>query len=299
MPFDDAADDRPSLVLPYWTSPIPSSATPDTGQLRPLPGAPEVVWWLCPSVRPLTPYAPGQDLTVEVDVGNWGGANAASLANVTVWWTPPSTAFSKLTVDNLLGVDLVPVPPRGSTRTTRRMTRPIPPTAPPHVCLLVRVFHALDPLPVQTVNGTPVVIPDPVGDRHWAQRNLTALTAQPGTPVSLLFDAVNPTPHPQPFELGVHPADERVLEHLATLVDARPLPLRARFRLTATDHGTPVVEPGETVRYELSLREGERRGMHLEIDLESPLDEDAFAAFEIVQRLDGRPVGGLGVIVRG
>jgi hypothetical protein len=134
MPGDEHTrehqDSRPFFVIPYWA---PTATDPgDTGSARPVPGT--VPWYMCGGIRTST-YQPGQVLEVAVDVRNFGGSNAPSLAQVTVWWADPTLGFL-IKPENLIGFRTVPVPPRGATATTAIMAKEIPGSAPDHICLL-------------------------------------------------------------------------------------------------------------------------------------------------------------------
>jgi hypothetical protein len=58
--------------------------TPVTrGDVRPLPS--DIIPYLCEGITTAAPYPPGQPITVYVDVRNWGGGVAGSIATVRVW----------------------------------------------------------------------------------------------------------------------------------------------------------------------------------------------------------------------
>ncbi|MGH9264737.1 MAG: hypothetical protein ACRD1D_08590, partial [Acidimicrobiales bacterium] len=203
-------DTRPYLCIPYWSSFVPGGGSWDTGDQRPLPGA--VVSWLCDSIH-AGPYRPGEPLDVTVDVRNSGGGNSASVATVVVYWSDPTVGFAK---PRFFAASAVAVPPSrtvpGSTRTPT-MTAVIPPTAPAHICLLVAVSHAQDRA------GTTC---DPVGDRHWAQRNLQAVPVAPGAPALLPFLVANPFDEETALELQVGPADWAHAEIVAAQLGTEP-----------------------------------------------------------------------------
>ena len=77
------------------------------------------------------------------------------------------------------------VPPTRTPHISPPITGMIPLTAPPHVCLLVHVAAPLD-------GANSMATPDPVGDRHWAQANLTEEAAQADGSFLLKFQAANP-----------------------------------------------------------------------------------------------------------
>ena len=81
-------DSRPFFVIPYW--PAAAGDDGDTGEQRPLPAS--ATWYECKGIH-ASPYEPGTDLEVTVDVRNFGGSNAPSVAQVTAWWSDPTTGF--------------------------------------------------------------------------------------------------------------------------------------------------------------------------------------------------------------
>lgn len=289
-----AVDDRPALVIPYWTAPLVPGGPPDDGSQRPLPAP--VVSWLCPAIRALTPYQPGAELTVQVDIVNWGLGNATALPIVTVWWMDPSTGFAAMGPSNRVGLCVVPVDPRGGTASTPPMTTAIPPTAPPHVCLLAYVSHPDDQA------GS---LPDPIGDRHWAQHNLAVVTVQPGqSMIGFSFWAVSPYRQQAVFEVRVRPVTHEALASVARIVRAEPV--RTEVRLALREAGEMLVpgragadEKRRDGRLQLALEGGARRPIYLQVELGSALKPGQFTAVEVVQ-LDvrrERATGSVGVVV--
>jgi hypothetical protein len=281
----DREDFRPYFVIPYWTQKLPTGEPPDNGDIRkPLPKG--VTDYLCPGIH-ASPYTPGNDLTVKVDVRNFGAGNASSLALVTVWWTVPTLGF---VVDptNLIGVASVSVKPRGTeVATTLPMTKLIPVSAPPHICLLVRVFHQLDLSPAT---------PKPAGDRHWAQRNLSVATAQPGIPNIVPFMAANPFADEAEFTLQAQLVPESHHRELARVMQAEPISLDARFTFSE-DRNFADAEPNPVHR--IQLRAGEQRPMHLRIELGAGPQRGQFACFQVTQYYGRDSIGSLGVAIQG
>jgi len=143
------------------------------------------VSYLCESIH-TGPYKPGEKLDVTVDVRNSGGGNNAAIATVVVYWAVPSVGFAKPT---FFAATVVAVPPSRNASgsvLTRTMTATIPSTAPDHICLVVAVSHPQDKAGLAC---------DPVRDRHWAQRNLVAVTTAVGAPVIVPFLAAKPFRH--------------------------------------------------------------------------------------------------------
>lgn len=277
IPFDS----RPHFVIPYWSSADPANA--DDGNTRPVPVS-KAVWYLCESIH-ASPYEPGQQLDVTVDIGNYGGANTPSIAQVTVWWSDPTAGFV-VGPDKLIGYCTVEVPPRGGRNTTPVMGKVIPPSAPNHICLLARVSHQYDRA------GTVV---DPVNDRHWAQRNLVAASAQPGIPLILPFLVANPLQEIAEFVVFARPASEAHFEALANVVGAQPIYAEARLTLSENEDG------GGEDWLRVTLEATEQRRLYVGIELANRIEMGHFAPFEVSQRReDGETaVGGLGFVIEG
>lgn len=281
MPEDEGTfDSRPHFVIPYWSASGPTTPG-DDGDTRPLPG--NIVWYLCPGIH-ASPYIPGQRLDVTVDVRNYGGGNSPQQAQVTLWWAEPSTGFV-VDPSRLIGFQMIAVPPRGGQATTTTMSKIMPTSAPPHICLLARVSHQYDRA------GTVV---DPVGDRHWAQRNLSVVAAQPGVPMQFFFLAGNPFLKETEFVVSARAASEQLFRALADEVRGQPVFVEAGLTIGERDG-----EEGEELR--VRLRPGESRELLLTARLASEIGPEEFAAFELTQRADRReaPVGGVGVVIKG
>lgn len=270
MPEEEIADARPFLTIPYWSP-------GDTGEERPLPST--IAWYLCPGIRTST-YQPGQVLEVAVDVRNNGGSNAPSLAQVTVWWSDPALGFV-IRPENLIGFRQVTVHPRGGAAATAIMARQIPADAPAHICLIARVSHPLDPAPS---------VPDPVSDRHWAQRNLSVVAAPAGTPAALQFVIANPFPDAAGFRIRIAPVANPTL-----LAGEDGVIGEAFVDFIAQMHVAGLVGEG-SLEFDVELEPGEVRGLTAEIEVQE-LPRGAFAAFEISQALDERVLGGLAVVL--
>jgi hypothetical protein len=55
-----------------------------------------VISWECPGIH-ASPYSPGEQLQVTVDVRNSGGGSATVIATVVVYWADPTVGFSNPT----------------------------------------------------------------------------------------------------------------------------------------------------------------------------------------------------------
>ncbi|HYI99867.1 MAG TPA: hypothetical protein VEX36_09380 [Thermoleophilaceae bacterium] len=280
---EEPVDLRPYLCIPYWTAPLPTGEDPDVGDERPLPG--NVISWLCPGIE-ASPYTPGAQLDVRVRVRNSGAGSATALATVRVYWADATTGFSK---PKLLGMESVEVQPRGGYAVTETISGEIPATASNHVCLLCVVSHSLDKA------GK---VADPVGDRHWAQRNLTAVAAAPGTPAIVPFLAANPLDEKASFQLSVEMLELDLLEQLARRVGAVPADVGLKLQLL-DERGAVLGEDPRAV-IDLDLEAGGRRLFNVAVEPLEELGHDELAAVEAVLFANQieRPVGSLGIIVR-
>jgi hypothetical protein len=278
-PEDRTVDGRPYLSIPCWFGPL------DDGTIRPLPS--HIVHWLCPSVRP-GPYTPGELLEVTVDVANHGPASAAVLATVAVYWADPTVGFAKPT---FFGATLVAVAPRGGQSRTAAITGLIPASAPTHICLLARVTHPLDP-------AGPAA--NPIGDRHWAQRNLQSVVAVPGAPTVVPFNLGNPLLREARFELRLNVVRRERLAALAKALYARPAEDELAPLVGWPPGSQELVTPDGQLSEGLSLDVGEQRPMELVTGVRSELGRDELAAVELTLLAYGeQPVGSLGIVVRG
>jgi hypothetical protein len=280
-------DTRPYLCIPYWTSPITAGGKWDTGEERPLPGA--VVSYACESIH-TSPYTPGENLDVTVDVRNSGGGNSTAVATVVVYWTPPSVGFAHPT---FFAATVVAVPPSRTTAasaTTATMSAVIPSTAPDHICLVACVSHPQDKA------GT---VCDPVHDRHWAQRNLQAVVAAVGAPAVVPIMAANPFADAMVFEVRIEPVDEQRARLVAQEFHADPSQIRARLRLL-DEHGSAVAEAGERIQAAVELGPLDQRHFQLmiELDTDVPRGQGAVVEAGLFGQTDDRGlVGSLGVVI--
>jgi hypothetical protein len=290
-------DQRPYLAIPYWSASQVPGLGEDNGSVRPLTNstltANKVISYLCPGIRS-SPYTPGSDLTAEVDITNAGGGNTTSLAVVTVWWDIPGTVFGQLSASNMIGARLVAVPPRGGKSTTALMTKTIPVTAPDHICLLARVSHPLD------VAGP---LPDPVNDRHWAQRNLVSTTVADGGPAEITFWVGNPFEREAAFSVRARAVLENDLQQLARAIRREPI-LSADAKLQIYDarqRGNRETEPTREVRQNVTLAGGERRPLQFRVTNGGRVGAGQFAAYEIFQYggHENRLLGSVGIVIEG
>jgi hypothetical protein len=214
MPPNDqppVGPDYPSawLVIPYFDD--------DLG--RPLVERPltddKAISWACPSiVVDGTPgifgFERGQPVSVSVSVANHGWGGLAALVRVSLWWADPTIGFAAA---HPFGETNVLVPADGTPVASPLVTNTIPPTAPPHVCLLARATTTLD----GTAAGS---APDPVNDRHWAQANLTEAVAAEDGAFDLAFDVANPFETATQARLRAAPLSESETGILRRILDA-------------------------------------------------------------------------------
>lgn len=288
-PDDQAGNDRPYLFIHSYPPPVVpvGISAQDTGA-RPVP--PSVCWYFCAGINALTPFVPGEKLTVEVTIGNWQGGNAPTLANVAVWWSIPTSGPLVPDKNKFIGFDTVAVAPHGGRATTLALTTadPIPVTAGPHICLLAKVWHVLD-LPAGT-------LADPINDRHWGQHNLVAVQANSPTPISFLI--TNPGPETSTNLVLVRPVDPELWGNFDLGESWRPTRVSAEFRLTDPVLGDSVRNAG-ALEYGVELDPGEQRELTLDVHSLDQLEPGAFAAYEILQFHGRRPLGGIGIALQG
>ncbi|MRX42119.1 hypothetical protein [Agromyces kandeliae] len=249
----------------------------------------QVVSWLSPAIV-AGPYQPGETLEVAVQVRNSGDGNSASIATVVVYWADPTVGFAQ---PEFFGATTVAVPPARTsplTVTTPTMRRTIPASAPDHICLLAAVHHPQDRA------GT---VCDPVGDRHWAQRNLTAVTAQPGAPAMIPFDLANPTADDGEFVLLVRRTELSAVMPVVAELGAELSEIPPIVTLHGPD-GRALTDPMRELSHGLSLAAHERVRVELAIEPEGELSPDAAIVAEaVLLRHDEQPVGSLGFVLRG
>jgi hypothetical protein len=275
-------DQRPYLCIPYWTTPLEPGEDGDSGETRPLPG--NVISWLCPGIH-ASPYTPGEQLDVQVEVRNSGAGSATALATVLVYWADPTVGFAKPT---LLGAASVAVQSRGGRATTGTISGVVPATAPNHICLLCVVTHSLDKAGKTA---------DPVGDRHWAQRNLVAVGATPGTPEILPFMAANPFEYGAGFRLSVQMLEFDLLRPLARRLGREPTDMGVRVRLL-DERGSVIGKDPRAETY-FNLEAGARRLFNVAVEPLGELESGQIAAVEAVlfaNELE-HPVGSLGIVL--
>jgi hypothetical protein len=288
----------PSLLIPYWNPGDRAPTDPgDRGDVRPLPS--DVVQYLCQGITTGAPYQPGQPITVYVDVRNWGGGVAGSVAIVRVWWEFPATSFVAMTASHLIGVSPVVIPPRGETNKSGAITYSFPSMPPPHICLVACVDNPADPAPRKT-DPQHSLSPLPGLERHWAQHNLTYVAPDPGGVINFPFIVGNPFAQESEFTVEVQPFVQERLDRLVRAIRAEPVEIETRFELSDVRHLRDLRSDWQP-RYPYSavLATGTRTSVNLRIQLSRAPSKGQFAAFEIVQRRRGEdfPVGGIALIV--
>jgi hypothetical protein len=278
----EPVDLRPYLCIPYWTSPIPGLAEPDSGEERPLPAS--VLSWVCPAIH-ASPYTPGERLDVQVDIRNSGAGPGTALATVLVYWADATVGFAK---PKLLGSASVAVAARGGTATTKVISGVIPATASNHICLLCAVTHSLD-----KAGSTP----NPIHDRHWAQRNLIAVGAAPGEPTIAPFTVANPTEEAMDFRLDVRLLEFDLLRGLARSLGGEPSDIGLNIRLL--DARGTVIGRDLEAGADLALEPQQRLALNLSLEPLSNLEGSQVSAVEAVLLAGGEEaVGSLGFVVR-
>ena len=290
-PGSDGApsDFRPYFCIPYWQSPRFAGDPVDVGLERPLPAG--VISWECPGIH-ASPYSPGGDLTITVDVRNSGHGSALSIATVVVYWADPTVGFAK---PAFFGVGTVAAPTMRDPQVTGfvsvTLQGTIPATAPDHICLLAYVTHALDPA---------TAIADPINDRHWAQRNLFAVTTSI-SPIMIPFTVANPFDKEGLFELHVRSLDRKALELYAMHKKLEPGAMQLRMHLRDGLGRVVTDREGDAqIRLPLGPMAGQKYSLVLEFD--HGMAPHQLTALEAVLYQSGkklRPVGSLGIVMTG
>lgn len=210
MPEDKRNPDKESnrsdwLVIPYFSG--------DRGddQQRPLPR--NVTSWNCPSIivnnlPGVAVFVPGEDLTVNVTVRNFGNGVGVTPVIVTVWWMEFTSGASRAF---RFGQETIPVSTRGG-KNTASIHGQIPISAPSHICLVARASTPTDQ------GGS---VPDPIQNRHWGQLNLHTVPIQETGRFEFEFWAGNPLPGKGTFEITVREANEESREVLSSQVKMR------------------------------------------------------------------------------
>ena len=298
MPNNDHYEDNVSnfMVIPYFTG--------DRGRdgfERPLtqPSNPPVVPYLCPAITVMTGgipgpavFMPGEDLEVAVTVANYGGGTMNAAANVAVFWSDPTTGFTKTT---LLGQAPVIVPTKGGIETSPVIKGKIPVSAPKHICLLARVTAPGDYITKTTI--------EPANDRHWAQLNLNAITVAADQTFQFTFWAGNPFNKTEVFELIARPVNERTIHILGKQLGVRPTivdNLEIRLASIQKDYLRDAGEKsGE--RLTLELKPNSRQAIHLLGKISGRMEKGSFTLVEILQNSRGyneATMGSIGIIVK-
>lgn len=280
-------DTRPFFSIPYWTTPLSAGGRWDTGEDRPLPA--QVVSYACESIK-TSAYQPGAALDVTVDIRNVGGGNSASIATVVVYWDVPSVGFAHPTFFAATTVSVQPSRNFAASQRTPTMTAVIPATAPDHICLVVCVSHPQDKA------GTAC---DPFHDRHWAQRNLQAVTAAVGAPVIFPVMVTNPSEVASVFDVQVGSADERRASTVAHMFDTEPSGIQGRVRLL-DEQGAEVSVDGEQTRMSVELGPLGQRQLQvmIELDTDVPRGRSALIEVGLIDRRGAQGlVGSLGVVL--
>jgi hypothetical protein len=293
-------EETPWIVVPYWTgdqgrktierplppAPVPGSAVP-----------PSVLSYACNSIEviggPPGIFTPGAPTTVAVTVRNYGKGAGLDLVKLNLWWSAPTTEFGKLTlkppmaqVAAILGRDgLAQRPPL-----VQNMTFTTPFDAGPHICVVVRatVGDPVLPLDPNTSDGIPVWPADPTGNRHWAQRNLHAVSANSSGKFHITFSSANATVRDLRFLIRANQVSGHALEMLAREVRAIPrrtegVSIAIRPLLSRRKQDQPEGVVGAQAEIAVTIRANHRLPMVLEGQLTQPLNAGEFAAFEVVQ----------------
>jgi hypothetical protein len=235
---------------------------------------------------------PGQDLQVTVDVRNSGLGSATVVATVLVYWADPTVGFAK---PSFFGATTVAAPtmrdPMVPGFVSATLNGVIPASAPNHVCLLVCVTHSLDVAKAAA---------DPIGDRHWAQRNLFTVATKL-SPIIVSFLVANPFETQDMFDLQARTLNLRELELFAMRMKFEPSEIQPRMQLL-DDQGRPVSDLGREAQTRLALGPHGRRRYSMVLHVEQHMPAHQLTAVEVIlyQNKDQRrAVGSLGIVIFG
>jgi hypothetical protein len=168
---------------------------------------------------------------------------------------------------------VVLVPPGGEPVRTGLMRGTIPLTAPNHVCLLVHVAAPLD-------GAGKTAVPDPTGDRHWAQANLTEAVAAEDGSVKIPFLAGNPFGTVASARFGLRSLLDHELDLLRELLqqDLATLPAENIAVVNANGETSEMVdlEPGAQVPMTLqaTIPGGVAAGVEFHMVLTQTIEQD-------------------------
>jgi hypothetical protein len=284
------------MVIPYFTG--------DRGRdgiERPLsqPSNPPVVPYLCSAIAVMTGgipgpavFMPGEDLEVAVTVANYGGGTMNAAANVAVFWSDPTTGFTKPT---LLGQTPVIVPTKGGMETTPIIKGKIPVLVPKHICLLARVTAPGDYITKTTI--------EPANDRHWAQLNLNAITVAADQTFQFTFWAGNPFKKTEVFELVARPVNEHTVHIFAKQLGIQPTiidNLDIQLAAIRSDY-LRADQERNSARITLELKPNSRQPIHLIGKVPGRIEKESFTLVEVLQNIRGDNeaiIGSIGIIVK-
>lgn len=213
------------------------------------------------------------------------GTTPVTNGTVRFYWANPSVGFDRTTA-NLVGTSFVTLD-GGATTDVLCLTPWVPQYVNGgHECVLAEAFHpAADPLPPGVAFNVPT-------DRHVAQLNLSVILAL-RSGFHLAFEVHNPSRRDAVFSIAAEvgePAELKRLRHVRIPGEAGRLE-RLGFVTSpcpgehGRDNATPMIE-------RLAVPAGGRRGLTLVGRLDGPA-----ALVHVVQRMDGRAVGGLAALV--
>lgn len=257
-------------------------------------------WWLSPDVWTVPGSnpegAPGQPVAGELcylwaRVRNNGTAGVQN-ATVRFYWADPSVGFDRSTA-NQIGTSFVSLDPAEDAEVL--CLAPWVPTFVNggHECILAEAFHNNDPLPATPAFNVPT-------DRHVAQRNLTVVNVGAMKAFSAFFTIVNTQRVDRAFELIVRQGRLEEIEPLSKTLGFKLPPKTREGKLTRAGFvdklcvGEQDVSRATSERTELRLRRHGKAGRSL-----VGVVEGGAALLHVEQRLDGRSVGGLSVLVLG
>lgn len=139
-----------------------------------------------------------------------------------------------------------------------------------------------------------------MSDRHWAQYNLQSAMLNAAGNKDFVFWVGNPAREAGAYAVTVLPLSQQVLEHMARLVRAEPVPVR-RQQLALHRAADPAMHRARDGSLVLELARGERQALVLRAH-DVQLAPQQFTAVEVLQARAGHehePTGSIGVVLFG
>jgi hypothetical protein len=257
-------------------------------------------WWASPDIRVVpgedpdgptgTPIA-GSPAFVWARVTNTNASDSdVSDATVRFYWANPSVGVNRTTA-TLIGTSFVTLA-KGASDDVLCLTPWVPVFINEgHECLIAEAFHpSLDPLPGTTDFNVPT-------DRHVAQLNISVAQALQGR-FHLAFEVHNPSRKSRSFVITARQGSLReIAEQIEWIRNIPDLPNEVQVATLGfvrepcpdPDQVTAARDPETDIKVGPQSRDG--------LTIAGVIDGVGAAVIHVVQSADGRPVGGLSVLV--